>query len=159
MSSPPDTGFDVWPTPIATDDFETLPKDVDKVVGQKLRQLRLQGCAAADYRLSGADVEHICIVRLPRRHRMVIAFPGEEEVAVLLVGPHDETNPEVNVYTRLYESLGIEVPEGERRKPPCCSDDQPPVDAELVDSFLDSSKKLRIGKARRRRARSGKRGR
>lgn len=159
MSSPPDTAFDVWPTPIATDDFETLPNDVDKVVGQKLRELQRQGCAAADYRLSGADVEHICIVRLPRRHRMVIAFPDEEEVAILLVGPHDETNPEVNVYTRLYESLNIEVPAGERRKPPCCSDGQPPVDAELVDNFLDGSKKLRLGKARRKQARSAKRSR
>lgn len=62
VTSPPDTAFDVWPTPIAADDFETLPNDVDKVVGQKLRELQRQGCAAVDYRLSGADVEHICIV-------------------------------------------------------------------------------------------------
>lgn len=154
MSSPPDTDFDVWPTPIATDDFETLPDDVDKAVNQKLRELQRRGCAVADYRLSGADVEHICIVRLPRRNRMVVAFPAEEEVAILLVGPHNETNPEVNVYTRLYESLDIEVPADERRKPPCCADGQPPVDADLVDDFLEGSKKLRKGKARRRRGRS-----
>lgn len=85
---------------------------------------------------------------------MVVAFPAEEEVAILLVGPHDETNPEVNVYTRLYESLDIEIPTDQRRKPPCCADGQPPVDADLVDNFIEGSKKLRRGKARRKRGRS-----
>jgi hypothetical protein len=39
--------FDVWATPIATDDFDALPKDVDRVVEQKIRELKSQGCAAA----------------------------------------------------------------------------------------------------------------
>ena len=146
--------FDVWPTPIATDDIDELHGDVRAAAKRKRRELELRGCDAADYRLSGADVEHICVVVLPRRHRMVIAFPAEEEVTILLVGPHDEMNPELNVYTRLYESLEIEVPTDERRKPQCCADGQPSVDADLVDKFLEGSKKLRLGKARRRRRRS-----
>jgi hypothetical protein len=154
VSSPPDTGFDVWPTPIARDDLEDITGDVDKVVGQKLRQLKRQGCAAADYRLSGDDVERICIVRLPRRHRMVIAFPAEGEVTVLLVGAHDEANPYADVYARLYGSLGIDIPDGARRKPPCCDDGRPPVDPGLVDRFLDRSKQMRLGRARRKRRRS-----
>lgn len=146
--------LDVWPTPIASEDIDELHGDVRTAAKQKRVELERRGCAAADYRLSGADVQRICIVRLPRKHRMVVAFPAEEEVAILLVGPHDETNPEVNVYTRLYESLDIEIPTDQRRKPPCCADGQPPVDADLVDNFIEGSKKLRRGKARRKRGRS-----
>jgi hypothetical protein len=128
-----------------------LHGEVRAVARQKRHELERHGCAAADYRLSGADVEHICIVGLPRRHRMVIAFPAEDEVTILLVGPHDETNPEVNVYTRLYESLDIEAPTDERRKPSCCADGRPPINGKLVDNFLERSKKLRLGRARRNR--------
>jgi hypothetical protein len=99
--------FDVWPTPIGSEDIDELRGDLRSAVKQKIRELKSQGCAAANYRLSGDDVEHICIVVLPRRHRMVIAFPAEDEVTILLVGPPEEADPEVNVYTRLYEALGI----------------------------------------------------
>jgi hypothetical protein len=151
--------FDVWPTPIASDDLDGLPNDVDKVVEQKIRELESKGCAAADYRLSGEDVEHICIVILPRRHRMVIAFPAEEEVTILLVGPHNEADTAVDVYTRLYEVLGIDVPTDKRRKPACCTGAEPSVDGDLVDEFLERSKKLRLGRARRRRrSNRGRRG-
>ncbi len=61
----------------------------------------------------------------------------------------------MNVYTRLYEALDIEVPTDKRRMPACCGDREPPVDADLVDNFLDGSKKLRIGRARGKR-RSGR---
>jgi hypothetical protein len=82
---------------------------------------------------------------------MVIAFPAEDEVTILLVGPHEEADPEVNVYTRLYEALDIDVPTDKRRKPACCGDGEPPVDADFVDNFLDGSKKLRLGRARGKR--------
>jgi hypothetical protein len=88
---------------------------------------------------------------------MVVAFPAEDEVAVLLVGPHKELDPEVNVCTRLYEALGIGVPPDERRKPPCCEDVRPPVDAELVDRFIEGSQRLRRSKSRRKRRRSRRR--
>lgn len=143
----------MWPTPIGGEDIAGLHGDVRAAANQKQQQLRRHGCPAADYRLSGADVEHICIVKLPRKHRMVVAFPSDEEVVILLVGPHDDTNPEVDVYARLYEALGIEIPTDRRRKPPCCADGQPPVDAELVDNFLEGSKTLRTGRARRKRGR------
>lgn len=85
--------FDVWPTPVVSEDIDELRGDVRSAVEQKIRELKSQGCAAANYRLSGDDVKHICIVVLPRNHRMVIAFPAEDQVTILLVGPQRRGRP------------------------------------------------------------------
>jgi hypothetical protein len=53
---------------------------------------------------------------------VLVGFPSAEEVAVLMVGQHDERSA-LNVYRRLYRDLGIaDPPVGERDKPPCCDD-------------------------------------
>jgi hypothetical protein len=41
---------------------------------------------------------------------MIVAFPESDEVAVILVGRHIERRPETDVYRRLYDSLGIDLP-------------------------------------------------
>ncbi len=81
---------------------------------------------------------------------MVLLFPAEDEVAVLLVGPHDRENPDLDVYRRLYEALGVEVPDDEHRRPACCEDGLPPVDPELLERLIDRTKELT---QQRRRAR------
>lgn len=151
MSGPRATPFDLWPTPIGAEDLARLRGPIRRAADRKLHELKRSGCKAAQYRLTGAEVESICVVVLPHNHRLLICFPAENEVAVLLAGPHDETNPGADVYTRLYRSLDIEVPGGERRKPTCC-DGPPPVDAELPERFIAGSKHFQREERRRRRA-------
>lgn len=83
-------------------------------------------------------------MRLPHDYRMLVAFPSEQEVSILLVGRHVR-NPALDVYTRLYRALDLQMPSGERTKPPCCEgeEDEPPVDDELVDRFQNGVKRLR----------------
>lgn len=141
-SRPRPLRFDVWPTPIAAQDLRALRGDVRKAARRVRNELERSGCRAASYRLSGEGLERICVIALPHAYRMLVAFPAEREVAVLMVGPHSRDNPETDVYRRLYAALGIEVPTASRRKPPCCADDDPPVDGELVERFLERSRKL-----------------
>lgn len=148
--------FDVWPTPVASEDLAKLRGDVDGSALAAIQRLKHQGCKAARNRLSGAAVERVCAVVLPRNWRMLIAFPAVDEIAILLVGPHDETNPDTNIYSRLFRTLGIDVPDDERRKPPCCDeDDRPPVSPDLVDRFLEQARAL--AKRERRQHRGGQR--
>ena len=67
---------------------------------------------------------------------------GEDEVAVLRVGPHERENPDLDVYRRLYEALGVEVPDDEHRRPACCEDGQPPVDPESLERLIDRTREL-----------------
>lgn len=118
-------------------------------------RLERRGCEAADYHLEGDEVERFCVLDLGRDWRMIVAFPEEGEVAVILVGRHIERRPEVDVYRRLYESLGIELPTITQRKdhPPCCPTGEPPVDRDLVDGFIARERQLRRRARGRRRRR------
>ncbi len=51
----------------------------------------------------------------------MVAFV-EDTAWVLLVGPHDEGDRVADVYARLYELLGVDVPQGARTKPHCCGE-------------------------------------
>jgi len=135
--------FDVWWTPTAAASARTLDKPIADAVDRAQAELEQAGCAAADYRLTGEVLERICVIKLPYDYRMLIAFPSEQEVAVLLVGRHVRS-PTLDIYTRLYQALGLEAPTSERTKPPCCEEqDEPPVDDALVDRFRDGVKRLR----------------
>lgn len=108
-----------------------------------LFRLELEGCAAADYRLSGDAVDHICSLHLYGRFRALVCFPDQETIVILLVGEHLRDHPD-DVYRGLYELLGIAAPEARRAKPPCCGDaGEPPVDPDLVDRFRASANRLR----------------
>jgi hypothetical protein len=116
-------------------------------------RLERRGCEAADYRLEGDEVERFCVVDLGRDWRIIVAFPEHEEVAVILVGRHIERRPEVDVYRRLYESLGIGLPTITQRKghPPCCPTAEAPVDRDVVDRFIARERELRRRTRGRRR--------
>lgn len=146
-SKPP---FDVWLTRDAAEDVKILRGPQARAVKQARAELQKIGCRAAHYRLSGAGVEHLCVLRLRDNFRMVLLFPAEDEVTVLLVGPHERENPDLDVYRRLYEALGVEVPDDEHRRPACCEDGHPPVDPELLGRLIDRTKELT---QQRRRAR------
>lgn len=155
MSGPTDSEppFDVWLTPEAAEDVKGLRGAHARDVKKARAELERIGCEAAPYRLSGADVEHLCVLKLRDNFRMVLLFPAENEVAVLLVGPHDRENPDLDVYRRLYEALGVEIPDDEHRRPTCCEDGQPPVDPDLLEHLIDRTKELT---RRKRRSRSSR---
>lgn len=140
--------FDVWPTRLGASDLAALRGAQAKAAKRAIIELERSGCAAAHYRLSGAGVERICVRRLRDNWRMVLSFPAAEEIAIVLVGPHERENPDLDVYLRLYAALGIEVPDAEHRRPKCCSDGEPPVDAEYFEQVLEATKRAVGGSAR-----------
>lgn len=152
--------FDVWPTPEASRDLKKLRGEIRQAAKQARQELAQSGCKAAHYRLTGEGAERICVRRLPRRYRVIIAFPAKDQVVILLVGKRSallkqgqlkQVAPsKIDVYQRLYEILGIDVPDDEERHPPCCSEGQPPVDPDLVDRYIERSRELQKTKRRSR---------
>lgn len=120
---------------------------------QALLALERSGCTAAGYRLTGQTVERLCVVHLYGSWRLLLAFAEPDLAVVVDVGEHLAADPHRDVYTRLYEVLGMEPADEPRDKPACCDDDNlPPVTSELGDDLADASRIL----ARRRRG--GRRG-
>jgi hypothetical protein len=112
-----------------------------------LAELRDRGCEAAGYRLAGAPLEHVCARHLYGDDRMLTAWPAEDHAVVVAVGRHDQSSEDV--YTLLLEALGLEVPDDEREKPPCCDDaGQPPTDPDVAADMANAIDRLR--RARRR---------
>ena len=112
-----------------------------------VNDLAAHGCQALAYRLSGErPIDHICVKHLLGSLRVVVAFESPRRAWILLVGPHDDQDPVLNVYAELYRLLGTE-PERDsgRDKPPCCdkSDGEPPVLGDALADILDRAMKLR----------------
>ena len=89
----------------------------------------------------------------------MVAFPSHNVATILLVGPHDDQDPFVDVYSQLYELVGLaEPPQGKRTKPPCCEagDGKPPTpDDALLANLVDQARQL-SGAAKRRTRRSAR---
>jgi hypothetical protein len=138
--------FDVWRTHIGEEDYRKVRADVQQVVDSKEDALARDGCAAADYRLSGELADRFCSLHLMRDWRMIVGFPAPGEVAVLLVGRHIRGSQH-DVYGRFYSGLGISVPSMQRKKPPCCEETGiAPVDAETVQRIAAGTKALAQGR-------------
>lgn len=87
--------FDVWWTPAGAASAKKLDKPIADAVDRVEVELERAGCAAASYRLTGEILEHVCVVRLPYDYRMLVAFPSEREVAILLGAGADLSEPAV----------------------------------------------------------------
>jgi hypothetical protein len=128
---------------------------------QFLATLRARGCEALRYRLAGEGLlERLCVVHLTGRLRVVVAFESAAAATVLLVGPHADDDPFLDVYSQLYALAGLDSPPtAQRRKPPCCEgeDRSPPIlNIELLDDLVRRAREL--SRADKRRAqRAGKR--
>jgi mRNA-degrading endonuclease RelE of RelBE toxin-antitoxin system len=108
-----------------------------------IERLAAEGCKAGDYRLTGEGIEHICSVHVYGRHRILVCFPEEDSVVVLVAGEHLRDSPELDVYRALYRLLGLPEPSAQRTKPPCCDEaGQAPIDSELLDRFRAGAKAL-----------------
>lgn len=98
-----------------------------------------RGCAAGDYRLTGTGIDHLCCTHLKRvtgNWRVIFGFAGEDEIAILRIGQHDERKGR-NVYEEIYGALGLPAPpKGQRRKPPCCDEaGEGEIDTEFFDEI------------------------
>jgi hypothetical protein len=62
-----------------------------------------------------------------------------------LVGPHDDQDPVLNVYSELYRLLDIEPSaDAGRSKPPCCEPEgEPPILGDVLADILDRAAKFR----------------
>lgn len=114
-----------------------------------LDQLKHEGCRALGYRLTGQILDHLCVRHLSGNLRVVVAFPAPGVATIVLIGPHDDTDPGLDVYTQLYTLAGLTTPPDQKRtKPPCCDDQgQPPPGSEVLDDLVAQARQL----ARRRR--------
>lgn len=90
---------------------------------QFLDDLAARGCAALGYRLTGPlPLDHLCVRHLDGLLRVVVGFLSPDQAWILLVGPHDDGDPDIDVYTALYELAGVKPADNARRdKPPCCT--------------------------------------
>lgn len=123
-------------TPVAQNQRSALRSTVRRKFEAWLDRLRQHGCAALDYRLTGAVVERLCVSHFHGPYRVVVAFETKTRATLLLIGPHDH-DPAVDIYTRLYRLAGIEPPAGQRTKPPCCGKDgTPPMLGADIDDLI-----------------------
>jgi hypothetical protein len=130
----------VWRVDDAEETFRSLRSDVQRAVRALEQRLEQLGCAAGQYRLSGAGVDKLCCTHLAgvsEPWRVIFGFPEPDEIAILQIGLHDERRG-LDVYADMYGQLGLdEPPTGPRTKPPCCSDDPAGmVDLELFDRVM-----------------------
>jgi hypothetical protein len=76
---------------------------------------------------------------------VIVAFADHATAWVLLIGPHVDQDPGIDIYTELYRLVGFTHPPAEKRtKPPCCDDGGvPPALADLADDLVDRATMLR----------------
>jgi len=146
--------IDAFVTPLAEQQIDALRARDRRAYDEWLAMLRAHGCQALHYRLTGEDlVERLCVVHLVGPLRVVVAFQSPEIAVVVLVGPHKDDDPGIDVYTQLYGLADLDKPPtGKRTKPPCCGgqDGSPPlVDADAVDDLFRRARRL-SGSDRRR---------
>ncbi len=72
--------------------------------------MRRKGNASGRVRLTGDVAEHLCVRHLSGRLRVVVAFRMPELTAVVLIGPHDDTDPGIDVHTQLYALAHLRAP-------------------------------------------------
>lgn len=138
---------EVLSTPRADQQIKSLTRRHAKTFDDFLDDLAARGCQALAYRLTGeTPVDHICVKHLRGSLRAVVAFEASRRAWILLVGPHDDQDPILNVYAELYRLLGAEPEPGSgRTKPPCCdqAEGEPPVMGEALVTILDRAASLR----------------
>jgi hypothetical protein len=137
----------------ALDDAKQVPVVLRAKLTAILERLAREGCRAADYALSGPPPwPHLCAVHFDG-WRVVVAFPAEDEVAIMKIAPHD---PSSDPYREIADELQIPVSAEPRTRPPCCHPDgEPPVDPDIVTTVQASFDALTQRERRERSRRSG----
>ncbi len=98
---------EVLATPRTEQQIDGLSRRNAGVFDQFLNELAGSGCRALAYRLSGQEpVNHLCVRHLGGSLRVIVAFETPRRAWILLIGPHDDQDPVLNVYAELYRLLG-----------------------------------------------------
>lgn len=138
---------EVLATPRAEQQIGALRRKQSMTFNNFLNDLAARGCGALGYRLSGdTPLNHLCVKHLDRSLRAVVAFETPRRAWVLLVGPHDDQDPVLDVYSELYRLMGVKPsPAIKRTKPPCCSetDTLPPVLDDSLTLIVDRAARIR----------------
>ncbi|AHJ58563.1 hypothetical protein [Amycolatopsis keratiniphila] len=130
-------------TPIAQQQIGQLRGRPQRAFESWLQRIKTSGCKALTYRMTGEHVERLCVFHFYGELRVIVAFAAPQDARVLLVGPHDDADPGIDVYTQLFELLGIPRPTERVGKPDCCGPDKrPPVWGEDVEMLTDQFHKL-----------------
>jgi hypothetical protein len=110
-----------------------------------LDDLAARGCEALGYRLTGPlPLDHLCVKHLDRLLRVVVGFRIPDVAWIVLVGPHDDRDPGIDVYSTLYKLAGVEPADNAGRdKPPCCTGDGPRTAPALGDHVEDIAARAR----------------
>jgi hypothetical protein len=154
---------EVLATPRAEQQIAALARQQTEAFERFLDDLAAQGCKALAYRLTGTHpVDHFCVKHLTGTLRVIVAFETTERAWVLIVGPHTDDRPSIDVYAELYALVGIEPPDSQgRSKPPCCEAPQqslPPAIGDALTDILQRARQTRRTRDSRSRGR-GERGR
>jgi hypothetical protein len=130
--------IEVISTPRAQQQIAALDRTHARAFDAFIDDLAHNGCSALAYRLSGpTSLSRMCVKHLRGALRVVVGFESPQRACILLLAPHDDTDPNRDVYAELYELLDATPPRGAgRNKPPCCGEDgaPPPV---LGDTLAD----------------------
>ncbi|MEV4311281.1 hypothetical protein [Actinocrispum sp. NPDC049592] len=139
------TSVQIAETPLASAQAAILRGPARKAYEAFLDDLAHRGCAALGYRVTGPEpLPRLCVKHLRGSDRVVVAFESSTLAWILLVGPHG-TDPDLDVYDRLYELAGIRPPNAHTRtKPSCCTPTgaAPVSAAEIVDSLVRRARAL-----------------
>ena len=139
---------EVRQTPRAEQQIAGLRKRSAARLEQFLDDLAARGCEALGYRLTGPPpLDHLCVKHLDGLLRVVVGFQAHDRAWVILVGPHDDRDPDIDVYTALYELAGVEPADNAGRgKPSCCTGDgllTAPALGDLVEEIAVRARRLR----------------
>jgi hypothetical protein len=138
--------IEVLSTPRAQQQIAALDRTHAKALDSFIDGLAREGCGALAYRLTGPTLlSRLCVKHLRGTLRVVVGFESPGRACILLVAPHDNTDPNRDVYAELYELLGTTPPDGVgRNKPPCCGEDGAPppgLGDTLADLIIRSAKR------------------
>jgi len=143
---------EVLATPRADQQIAALSRKQTTHFDTFVDDLAARGCAALAYRLSGpSPIDHLCVKHLRDELRVVVGFESPQLAWILLVGPHDERDPALDIYAELYHLLGTEPPDAAgRAKPPCCDEIEqlPPSLGAYLDDIVARARQLRRSRRR-----------
>ena len=145
--------IDVVETRVASAQAALLRGPARKAYESFLDELTHRGCAALGYRVTGpSPLPRLCVRHLRDNDRVVVAFEGAGRAWIVLVGPHEQTDPGRNVYDALYQLAGTWPTDNTRRtKPSCCDPNTgtpPSADAEVIDDLVRRARSLARGSRR-----------
>jgi hypothetical protein len=133
-------------TPRAAQQIDQLRARQREQLADFIDQVKATGCAALAYRLTGdLPLNRLCVKHLGGALRVVVAFESPAKVWILLVGPHDDRDPGIDVYTELYELIGFRPADAVKRsKPVCCADSgEAPVMSDVAQELAERAVMLR----------------